>query len=75
MPAARVSSELSGGIGVPSLAFPLMALFLYERSTPPPAVPTPVALPVMIDLSMRTIELAPCETTPVPRLLLTALLT
>ena len=38
-------SKLSGGIGVPSAPFPLMALFLNERSTPPPEVPTPVALP------------------------------
>src|SRR5229473_2026444 len=43
------------------LPFPLMALFLYDLSTPLPAEATPVPLAKIDELWMRTSELAPLE--------------
>ena len=43
------------------LPFPLMALFLYDLSTSPPAEATPVPLAKIDELWMRTSELAPLE--------------
>src|SRR5262245_1567181 len=52
-------------IGVPSTTLPLMALFLYERTTPPPAAATPLAALAKIDeLEIRTSEPPPLERMP-----------
>ena len=60
----RCQFRNSCAIGVPSTPLPLIALFLYDLRTPPPAEATPVALLARTELLMRTVELAPLERIP-----------
>src|SRR6516225_7733089 len=61
-------------IGVPSTTLPLMALLVYECTTPPLAEATPAStLPKIDELKIRTSEFAPLESTPFWKLVLIVL--
>src|SRR5262249_3497609 len=64
-PGARRQFNESCVIGVPSATLSLMALSLYQCSTPPDVLYRPRMLPVITDWLMRMVEDAPLEKIPI----------